>query len=60
MNTKIKTFTGNGILSRDESGAHTGFNYIFKNFDSNHDGVLTKDESVEKLFAYMDQNGKLQ
>lgn len=53
-------FIGNGILLRDEFGVDIGFNYIFKNFDLNYDGVLIKDEFVEKLFVYMDQNGKLQ
>lgn len=61
---KKKTFIGNGVLSKEEFAAHTGLDFIFKdpvfsNFDSNHDGVLSKDEFVEKPFVAMNQNGKL-
>lgn len=61
---KRKTFIGNGVLSKEEFAAHTGLDFIFKdpvfnNFDSNHDGVLSKDEFVEKPFVAMNQNGKL-
>nr|XP_011422012.2 uncharacterized protein LOC105324594 [Crassostrea gigas] len=53
---------GNGVLSKAEFAAHTGLDFIFKdpvfnNFDSNHDGVLSKDEFVEKPFVAMNQNG---
>lgn len=48
-------------MSREEFGAHTGLDFVFKdpvfnNFDTNHDGVLSKDEFVEKPFADMNQN----
>ncbi|XP_011422013.2 uncharacterized protein LOC128155607 [Crassostrea angulata] len=53
---------GNGNLSREEFGAHTGLDFLFKDplfdhFDTDHDGVLSKDEFVEKPFAEMNQNG---
>lgn len=56
---------GNGTLSREEFGAHTGLDFLFKDplfdhFDTDHDGVLSKDEFVEKPFAEMNQNGMLQ
>lgn len=56
---------GNGNLSREEFGAHTGLDFLFKDplfdhFDTDHDGVLSKDEFVEKPFAEMNQNGMLQ
>lgn len=56
--------SGNGTLSREEFGAHTGVDFIFKDpifdyFDTNHDGVLSKDEFVEKPYADMNQNGML-
>lgn len=56
---------GNGNLSREEFGAHTGLDFLFKDplfdhFDTDHNGVLSKDEFVEKPFAEMNQNGMLQ
>lgn len=55
---KRKIFIGNGVLLKEEFVVYIGFDFIFKdfvfnNFDLNYDGVLLKDEFVEKFFVVM-------
>lgn len=55
---KKNIFIGNGVLLKVEFVVYIGFDFIFKdfvfnNFDLNYDGVLLKDEFVEKFFVVM-------